>query len=964
MNRIKTLYRNLVLILLTISSLPSYGQLQQAVVQLYSDRIQLIDGTNINWGAVTQSSIRFDQIDAGVNGQITLHFNSTPSTTFKAKLFLTPGNADAFLEISGTTLKDAEGNTLETGLTSGQVLSILRCGENRSYFLDGNLIHLDEIPANDILQGKLEVEEASGEAIYFSIDEMENVDCDFSIPSHFIPPALALKACVDNNPGNETPDGIYLRWVLPDYLLWQEGNKPGVGYKIDRYTISVDGLTLEPADRLLSKETSGPFQPLTQSEWDIMGTNAAMIAKGVLYSEDPVLDIPTDPNELTLVHAVTSQSSLEGRYTFALVAADQDFSIAEGLALGYYDNTAIPGEEYVYRVSMNTDDNALKHMYNYAVASLDNIEVLPAPEIIQVVGKDLRAEITWEVQSLEDIYSSYDILRLGPLDNDFVKVNNTPFYSLTQADAVDDGEATFIDILPTNGEVYLYKIEARTPFGMKGPGADQAEVTGRPDRLDFELTMEQPAGTESVITLTWPLMDASLQSQMTGYQIYYAETPDGEYEGLLENLLANNTTSYDLISPAASGYYSIACWDANGYIYRSIPTLGQLMDETPPAIPIGLIGQFISPIKVRLLWDPVPDSDLMGYKVFMANMPDGHYTQLTSALVSNEEYYYEVDPTFMVDHIYFRVAAADLHDNCSDWSAFLELERPDLIAPAMPSFFKAEPNPVGIALGWKFSSSEDVVRHEIQRKKAHLSISGWSTILTIPKESEDQYENNLDPTGIVTTCYLDTITVDGFKYQYRILAYDEADNVTSSEVFTVTPFDNKKKATIENFIVEATCTADPSILLDPSYLLIEELIAKYDTTQIIDTALLASLAMHEVISNTEFNDLMSQSPAEIYTFLLGRKVQYFNSQLSTSVIISWLEPNDDNLVDYELYRSVDGSAIMPYKIIAPEMLTGSKYYDEEVIAGHRYIYQVLARYKGGATSPLSDTKMVKIPNGI
>ena len=267
----------------------------------------------------------------------------------------------------------------------------------------------------------------------------------------------------------------------------------------------------------------------SNSDWDtnFPGTDnkPADLAQQLIY--DPQYDL--EPATPKLADAIEYQQQQESRYAFILLAADQDIQVAEGLALAFYDQAVDPDEEYVYKVYMNTVDNSLKNMYNYVVTSYSSIEDLPTPKIVEAVGKDLQAEIVFEVAEYENSYSSYDILRRIP-GGTFTKVNEMPYYHIITDDRLETSKATYVDDLPSNNTVYEYIIQGRTPFGFLGETSLPIEVLGRPDRLDLSLSLDEATTTESTVTFTWPQLEASAHSQMAGnFTLHRAQLPDAEY---------------------------------------------------------------------------------------------------------------------------------------------------------------------------------------------------------------------------------------------------------------------------------------------------------------------------------------------------------------------------------------------------------------------------------------------------
>ncbi|MEM6967489.1 MAG: hypothetical protein AAF573_22185, partial [Bacteroidota bacterium] len=280
-----------------------------------------------------------------------------------------------------------------------------------------------------------------------------------------------------------------------------------------------------------------------------------------------------------------------------------------------------------------------------------------------------------------------------------------------------------------------------------------------------------------------------------------------------------------------------------------------LRSSPPPAIPTGLVGKFITKKRVQLNWDANTEEDLQGYRLFVSNGLASNYTQITKAAVIGEQFIYDVDPTFMVDKIYFKILSTDKRDNYSEKSAAIELERPDIIPPASPVLYKVSPTPAGVAIGFQFSSSEDRVRHELERKRK--GAPGWETILSIDKNEEASYAENLTPDNTTATTYQDTAILERRAYQYRLMAYDDDGNVFSSEVIAIRPYDSGLRGIIKDFKLYTECVPTGDITKPQAFNTLEWLLKNYELEGTIDLDSLQALVVWNVISNGIYTDLVA-----------------------------------------------------------------------------------------------------------
>jgi hypothetical protein len=97
----------------------------------------------------------------------------------------------------------------------------------------------------------------------------------------------------------------------------------------------------------------------------------------------------------------------------------------------------------------------------------------------------------------------------------------------------------------------------------------------------------------------------------------------------------------------------------------------QRIDLSYPLMPIGLAGQGFAN-SIKLTWNPVSNSDLLGYSVFRSNSPGGPFTRLNAYPTGRMSYYLDEGlPTFST--FYYRVASVDSSGNESAHSAVAQV---------------------------------------------------------------------------------------------------------------------------------------------------------------------------------------------------------------------------------------------------------------------------------------------------
>ena len=755
--------------------------------------------------------------------------------------------------------------------------------------------------------------------------------------------------------GQTDGDRVLLRWIASDYETWQEGIEKG--FTLERMTTHVNGVANSGSAAFNSKITLGPnLQPLSATEWDtdFPGNNFGALAKGTLYEDDPTVQL--DGN-LTLADVLNANESRESRFLFALFAAEQDFEVAKGMALGFEDLLIEPHHRYLYTIKMNNPGADFEDIVGRVLLDTDDQLVLPPVEDLLGEGGDKTAIIEWNIETTKDHYSTYDIERSEDRTT-FVKVNDLPF--VFGSDAEEDPEyAAYRDSLENNETTYYYRVRGRTAFGLQGPPSEMIEIHGVPARLDLIVDINDHHADETKVELLWNEFDENFRDQIQGFNVYRSTYSGKEFEKVNTTLLDPGDRSFTDATPMSTAYYQLEAIDKNDHSYLSSAELVQLSDSTPPAIPTGFTGTFITPTRVELSWNANTEEDLKGYRIMVANQLESNYTQITKSAILNERFIYDIEPDFMVEHIYFKILATDHRDNYSEESEALEIERPDKIAPSIPVMHKVNPSPEGIQIGFRFSESADVTRHVLERKPA--GSPGWVEVLTITRNEEENFLQNLSPNGVTSTCYIDETTLERREYDYRFLAYDDHENVASSDVITVRPYDNGLRGTVNAVNGIAECVPLGDISNQEAYEIIDYLILYYGETGQTDFDALKKLVYLNVLTESQFNDQLDLEPFEINVMLNDFKMEILGGNVIGKIFLKWDYDSEDQLTDFQIFRSTEGSAMMLYKTLPLDQLPNYIYEDEDVKPGRRYFYQVMARHQGGGFSKRSEMVMVKVP---
>lgn len=558
------------------------------------------------------------------------------------------------------------------------------------------------------------------------------------------------------------PDEIALRWAPADYTTLAAAFT--AGYRLERQTVSGVG----PGATVLATDLlEGEILPYPIPAWKTI-TDTSDFARSigsVVHPDGP----PADANEAAFRHGI------------ALFSADLDFAAAQAAGLGYVDRTVKPGTFYRYVISTG-DKRAAQTL---------NSDYRNEPMAVQgATGTFTRhyVDLSWNRALTDRTYTSYDVQRSADGGQTFVTLNEQPLIQILNDENYDTLQY-FRDTLPDFETEFTYRIIGTTPFSRQGPPS--VPVIGRalPDARDLmpritEMTLD----VEENYRISWDV-PSGRRRRVVAYEVL--RSPLG-YEGYVSRSGQLDATEKFWIerAPQDGYFYRVHAYDEDGFTYVSNPRLMLVDDTEPPTPPPGIVGAMDSTGIVTLTWQPSVEDDVKGYRVLFSNRPKGYFAQITSKETTNLTYRDSVTMDTRAEDVYYKLIAVDYSGNYSKHSEPVRVSRPDTKPPTAPVFREVGGNENAVTLEVALSSSDDVVYHLWEREDED---GAWSVLDTIRS-------------GGAIVSLTDESAEPGTPYRYRVVAVDDADLQSFTEVITAERIDTGLRGTIGQFNVRILTT--------------------------------------------------------------------------------------------------------------------------------------------------------------
>ncbi|NOX65475.1 MAG: hypothetical protein GXO85_06670 [Chlorobi bacterium] len=325
------------------------------------------------------------------------------------------------------------------------------------------------------------------------------------------------------------------------------------------------------------------------------------------------------------------------------IPADQPF---------YYD-TVYTGPTYYYKVkAVDMVGNESEFSNSISGQPADTIPPAP-PSNITAIIEDQFVRLKWKAPTDLDLQGYYIYSRRS--DQKFLRLVSLPLPS----DSLEYFDTGYNQEGLWQGQTYYYGISAVDNYFNESEMSIMKIIIPDNDPPEPPVSSYASLNDNGYVEVTW---QPSMSIDVANYRIFRTEsskepmriieTADSVYKAI------DSTAKYGV-----SYGYQVAAVD--NFRNESIKTKKVTVvpsDLTPPPAPESVSAIPIA-LGVRISWDPVAVNDLLGYNIYIAEVPNGIPTKLNNEPVKMTEYF---DPTGK-EGMYYTVSALDtsLHESKS-----------------------------------------------------------------------------------------------------------------------------------------------------------------------------------------------------------------------------------------------------------------------------------------------------------
>lgn len=526
-------------------------------------------------------------------------------------------------------------------------------------------------------------------------------------------------------------DSMVVRWAPTDVQSWSTISNHGVW--MSRYELDASGMPNTNA------EVKKQIRPWTEQEFEIRQDNLSdhlLGAAHVLYGEN---ESETDRKSL-----FEQQQEWTNRFGVALLLADLEPLAANALGLRYVDHNVEKGKVYLYTV--NPVDTASLVVRGHSIVPATEM-AMAVPVIENILEEEGHVVLLWRKSMHEDHFSAYQV-EMANQNGIFSPVNSLPFVGGESNELRSDHFGMRVEI--PNYSMKRFRIKGLTPFGIWSPpsaefSAQARDKTATSQPTQIRVKHDQVNGA---VTFTWK---DPIEKDFEKIEVITAQSFSGTYRVAKNGVIRKKTELFTDQQTDTRGisYYKLVAVDTAGNRNESRVFEVAFRDTIPPLTPTGLSGEVDSMGIVRLTWNANKENDLEGYMVYMANQEDHFFTNKTPKPISLESWSDTITLKTFTEEIFYRVTAVDFQSHVSTWTEPIKLQKPDTIAPMPPSIKNYRVEKDHIRLTLSPSSSKDVIRHTLSRKRQNEN--QWM-IMTAYKEGQAEY-NDYDVEPNITYSY-------------------------------------------------------------------------------------------------------------------------------------------------------------------------------------------------------------------
>ena len=507
----------------------------------------------------------------------------------------------------------------------------------------------------------------------------------------------------------------------------------------------------------------------------------AAVAAQMVFAKQLPYDAGKQGNSFSsLTEKYNEQTS---RFGFAIMLADFDPAIAEGLGFRFVDKKVSRGLYYLYSLVPAAPHPYTRVDTGRVLVDGSQIVVREKFPAVKAVAGDRLIQLFWYSNPGTEVYSGYIIERSEDAQH-FRRLNRLPFVAFkTGKDKLKPIQ--YADSVAQDYKTYYYRVTGINAFGDLSDPSPVLAVHAMdltPPHEPVISAIHNIKGTGN-IQLQW--IKKEKENDFKGYVVGRSTSLKGPFLPLTSALLPYGTTSFidEHPSGSAANYYIVAAVDTAGNAGRSMPAYMNVDDHTPPAQPAGVAGMIDSSGRVSIHWNWGKEDDLAGYRIFFANAPDHQFTPLSQDLIPDSSYNDSIVLTTLTRKIYYKVIAYDRAMNPSAASPILMLTKPDKVAPVAAMINRFQVTDSAVTIHWFSSSSSDAASQILYRKQD--SSTSWIQLSSF-KPSD--------------TVYTDWKIESKHRYVYAIETIDSS-GLRSGKSFPLTVYVYSKgyRGNIKNF---------------------------------------------------------------------------------------------------------------------------------------------------------------------
>lgn len=558
---------------------------------------------------------------------------------------------------------------------------------------------------------------------------------------------------------------VILRWVPANFKTWEWGIDSG--YVLQRMTIAYGDTLLSPVNMNESMITID-LPPKSQAQWEDAMQNDSFVGVAAAASFGENFNM-NNSNSTDIFSINDINSERENRFGLSLFAADMSTLAASMQNYYYIDTQVIFGSRYTYLIKPRGSYG--NNLFKPGIVSLDAKEPESMPALLPPIAKsgDSLISLTWNHNATSENYSAYNIFISADSGYTYTRINKIPITLIYSNN--DNDEIVYYCNVPDNLNVYCFKIQGHSPFGVEGPLSNPVCTTGTPTPLNIPIWIDSLIEEDDGIKITWDF-PSNMNNKLLGFNVLRAPSHGSDYLAINSDLISPEERLYIDASPFPATYYKIEYVDIFSNSISSLPKIYQLRDSIPPIAPHSVSGTSVTDDGViKIHWSPSASPDVMGYRVFMADQPEGMFGQITSKWIGDTLFFHKINTHTLAEKKYYKIKAIDFRENSSDFSPMCIVKIPDKIPPSKPIILNIESSNDAIIIRFTPSLSKDIKHHQIlRRQKGQID---WTIIAVFDTVLSERIS------------YVDTSFDYEINYEYIVQSIDDATNKSNSNLFNV-----------------------------------------------------------------------------------------------------------------------------------------------------------------------------------